>query len=88
MQSKKSEGTKKSNNDPCAAEETAGGADIAEFDLRDMWDTWDGQFEFVGNAYRDAAADGELLDLPKIRKPQHHHVPRESPTLSCNIRKV
>jgi len=49
-----------------------------EFDLRDMWDTWDGQFEFVGNAYRDAAAESDLLELPKIRK---HH-PHSSPALS------
>lgn len=46
-----------------------------EFDLRDMWDTWDGQFEFVGNSYRSDAADRcDLLQLPKITR-NHHHTP-------------
>lgn len=47
-----------------------------EFDLRDMWDTWDGQFEFVGNSYRSDVADRcDLLKLPKIARNHHHTSP-------------
>lgn len=60
--------------DNCLPLETTNSSD-PEFDLRDMWDTWDGQFEFVGNSYRSDVADScDLLKLPKIAR-NHHHTP-------------
>lgn len=41
------------------------------------FDMWDGQFEFVGNAYRDgpdASRDADALDLPKINRKQEAFV--------------